>query len=253
MFMMAMNELKERTERMKIEVWTDIMCPYCYIGKIHYEKALQQFPHADEVELEWKAFQLNPNLPDKGNGVPVKEYLVQQAGYPEENIQQMFNNLKKMADDLGVPYNLPQSVAANTRDAHRLIKLAAEKGLDSRVVGKLGKAYFEEAKDYSDWELLVSIGMEAGLEEEEIRRMLHSDDYLYEIKQDMQEAANLGFDTVPTFLMDRRQAIVGSEPVDLFVKVLHKAYDAWKNRTEKEKELEISKGKSCNADGTCEI
>lgn len=238
---------------MKIEVWTDIMCPYCYIGKIHYERALQQFPHADEVELEWKAFQLNPNLPDKGNGYPVREYLVNSAGYPEEGIDSMFANLKKLADDLGVPFNLPQSVAANTSDAHRLIKLAAEKGLDSQVVGKLGKAYFEDAKDYSDWELLVSIGIEAGLEEEEIRRMLNSEDYLYEIKQDMQEAANLGFDTVPTFLMDRRQAIVGSEPVDLFVKVLHKAYDAWKNRTEKEKELVISKGKSCNADGTCEI
>ncbi|MEN6588509.1 MAG: DsbA family oxidoreductase [Proteiniphilum sp.] len=238
---------------MKIEVWTDIMCPYCYIGKIHYEKALQQFDHADEVELEWKAFQLNPNLPDKGQGYPVKEYLVNSVGYPEEGIESMFSNIRKLADHAGVPFNLPNSVAANTRDAHRLIKLAATKGLDSVVVGKLGKAYFEEAKDYSDWELLVSIGKEAGLEEEEVRRMLESDDFTYEITQDMQEAANLGFDTVPTFLMDRRQAIIGSEPVDMFVKVLNKAYDDWKNRTEKEKELEITIGKSCSADGTCEI
>lgn len=241
------------SKKMKIEVWTDIMCPYCYIGKIHYEKALQQFDHADEVELEWKAFQLNPNLPDKGQGYPVKEYLVNSVGYPEEGIESMFSNIRKLADHAGVPFNLPNSVAANTRDAHRLIKLAATKGLDSVVVGKLGKAYFEEAKDYSDWELLVSIGKEAGLEEEEVRRMLESDDFTYEITQDMQEAANLGFDTVPTFLMDRRQAIIGSEPVDMFVKVLNKAYDDWKNRTEKEKELEITIGKSCSADGTCEI
>ncbi|KUK78336.1 MAG: Dithiol-disulfide isomerase [Proteiniphilum acetatigenes] len=241
------------SKKMKIEVWTDIMCPYCYIGKIHYEKALQQFDHADEVELEWKAFQLNPNLPGKGQGYPVKEYLVNSVGYPEEGIESMFSNIRKLADHAGVPFNLPNSVAANTRDAHRLIKLAATKGLDSVVVGKLGKAYFEEAKDYSDWELLVSIGKEAGLEEEEVRRMLESDDFTYEITQDMQEAANLGFDTVPTFLMDRRQAIIGSEPVDLFVKVLNKAYDDWKNRTEKEKELEITTGKSCSADGTCEI
>jgi protein disulfide-isomerase len=241
--------------KMKIEVWTDIMCPYCYIGKIHYEKALQQFAHADEVELEWKAFQLNPKLPDKGQGYLVKEYMVNIVGYPEEAIDSMFANIRKLADNVGVPFNLPNSVAANTRDAHRLIKLAATKGLDSMVVGKLGKAYFEEAKDYSDWELLVTIGRESGLEEEEIRRMLESDDFTYEITQDMQEAANLGFDTVPTFLMDRRQAIMGSEPVDLFVKVLNKAYDDWKNRTEteKEKELEITLGKSCSADGTCEI
>jgi len=253
LFTTIMEPLVKKSEKMKIEVWTDIMCPYCYIGKIHYEQALQQFEHADEVELEWRAFQLNPDLPDKGNGYPVREYLVNSAGYSEESIDSMFANLKKLADDAGVPFNLPHSIAANTRDAHRLIKLAAKKGLDSAVVGKLGKAYFEEAKDYSDWDLLVSIGTEVGLEEEEIRRMLESDDYLYEIKQDMQEAANLGFDTVPTFLMDERQAIIGSEPVDLFVKVLNKTYNNLKSRTEKEKVLEVSMGKSCNADGTCEI
>jgi len=240
-------------KKMKVEVWTDIMCPYCYIGKIHYEKALKQFAHADEVELEWKAFQLNPNLPDRGRGYPAKEYMVNIVGYPEEAIEKMFANIRKLADNVGVPFNLPNSIVANTRDAHRLIKLAATKGLDSVVVGKLGKAYFEEAKDYSDWELLVSIGCESGLDENEIRRMLESDDFKYEITQDIQEAANLGFDTVPTFLIDRRQAIIGSEPVDLFVKVLNKAYDDWKNRTEKEKELEITLGKSCSADGTCEI
>jgi len=240
---------------MKIEVWTDIMCPYCYIGKIHYEKALRQFDHADEVTLEWKAYQLNPSLPDKGKGIPVKQYLTDMAGYSEENVDNMFAGIRRLADGAGIPFALPNAIAANTRDAHRLIKLAAEKKLDSVVLGKLSKAYFEEAKDYSDWELLVSIGKEAGLEEEEIRRMLDSNDYLYEIKQDMQEAANLGFDTVPTFLMDRRQAIIGSEPVDLFVKVLNKAYSDWKNRTEKEAASvpEVTKGKSCNADGMCEI
>ncbi len=242
---------------MKIEVWTDIMCPYCYIGKIHYEKALQQFKHADEIELEWKAFQLNPDLPDKGNGYPVKEYLTQTAGYPEENVNKMFDGIKVLADNVGVSFNLPNAIAANTRDAHRLIKLAAETGKDSFVLQKLSKAYFEEAKDYSDLELLVSIGKEAGLDETAMREMFNSDKYLYEIKQDIQEAGNLSIDTVPTFLMDRRQAIVGSEPVELFLEVMNKAYVGWKKRVEEEKEaepqLEISKGISCSADGFCEI
>jgi protein disulfide-isomerase len=242
-------------KKMKIEVWTDIMCPYCYIGKIHYEKALQQFEHADEVELEWKAFQLNPDLPDKGNGYPVKEYLTRTAGYPEESVNQMFEGIKHLAESAGVIFNLPNALAANTRDAHRLIKLAATKEKDSFVLQKLSKAYFEEAKDYSDLELLVAIGKEAGLDETSIRSMFDSDDYLYEIKQDMQEAANLGFDTVPTFLIDERQAIVGSEPVDLFLEVLNKAYNEWENRTrtEEKSELEVTKGMSCSADGMCEI
>ena len=238
---------------MKVEVWTDIMCPYCYIGKIHYEKALQQFEHADEVELEIKAFQLNPELPGFGNGYPVTEYLTQTSGLKEDKMNQMFAGVKQLADDAGVEFNLHNAIAANTSDAHRLIKLAATKGADSEVLRHISKAYFEEAKDYSDRELLVSIGMEAGLEEMTIRTMLESDDYLYEIKQDIQEMGNLGFDTVPTFLMDRRQAIIGSEPEELFLEVLRKAYNHWKNRTEKEKELTVTKGKSCTADGVCEI
>ena len=238
---------------MKVEVWTDIMCPYCYIGKIHYEKALQQFEHADEVELEIKAFQLNPELPGFGNGYPVTEYLTQTAGLKEDKMNQMFAGVKQLADDAGVGFNLHNAIAANTSDAHRLIKLAATKGVDSEVLRRISKAYFEEAKDYSDRELLISIGVDAGLEEITIRKMLESDDYLYEIKQDIQEMGNLGFDTVPTFLMDRRQVIIGSEPVELFLSVLRKAYSHWKNRTEKEKELTVTKGKSCTADGVCEI
>ena len=242
-----------KQDKMKIEVWTDIMCPYCYLGKINYEKALRQFDHADEIELQWKAFQLNPDLPDKGNGYPVKEYLVNSAGYPEEGIKSMFKNLKKLADEAGVEFNLQNAVAANTHDAHRLIKLASKRGLDSAVLMKLSKAYFEEAKDYSSWDLLISIGKEVGLDEDEIVAMLNSDEYSYEIKQDIQEAGNLGFDTVPTFLMDKRQAIVGSEPVELFLEVLNKAYDGWKSRSTVEAKPEIIKGKSCSADGICEI
>ncbi|MEA4918026.1 DsbA family oxidoreductase [Proteiniphilum sp.] len=240
---------------MKIEVWTDIMCPYCHIGKTHYEKALRQFNHADEVQLEWKAYQLNADLPDQGRGIPVRQYLTEIAGFPEENMNRMFEGIKRLADDAGIPFALNDAIAANTRDAHRLIKLAAKKNLDSLVLSKLSKAYFEEGKDYSDWKLLMNIGVECGLDEEEIQHMLESDDYQYEIKQDMQEAANLGFDTVPTFLIDRRQAIIGSEPVDLFLKVLNKAYNDWKTRTDNMtfSGPEVTKGKSCNADGICEI
>ena len=125
--------------------------------------------------------------------------------------------------------------------------------MDTFVLGKLSKAYFEEGKDYSNRDLLVSIGKEAGFEEEEIITMLNSDEYKYEIKQDMQEAGNLGFDTVPTFLMDRRQAIVGSEPVQLFLDVLNKAYKAWKERNKEVSKPEVLKGKSCSIDGTCDI
>lgn len=239
--------------KMKIEVWTDIMCPYCYIGKIHYEQALQQFAHADEVELVIKAFQLNPNLPDKGNGYSVVDYLLKTAGLPENNLKQMFAYIEQLAKKAGVKFNLPNAFAANTLDAHRLVKLAANKNLDSNVLTLISKAYFEEAQDYSDIELLVKIGLKAGLDEAEMRQMFAGNDFKAEVKQDIEEAHQLGIDTVPTFLFERKQAIIGSEPVQVFLDTLNKVYEDWKMTNTTLSGMKVKKGKSCNADGTCEI
>lgn len=231
---------------MKVEVWTDIMCPYCYIGKIHYEQALQQFAHASEVELVIKAFRLNPNLPDKGNGYSVVDYLLKTAGLSENNLKQMFAYIEQLAENAGVKFNLPNAIAANTLDAHRLVKLAAKKNLDSKVLSLISKAYFEDAQDYSDINLLTEIGIKAGLDEAEIDQMFAGDDFKAEVERDIQEAHQLGIDTVPTFLFERKQAIIGAEPVQVFL-------DALKTTNITLGDMEVRKGKSCNADGTCEI
>ena len=239
---------------MKIEVWSDIMCPYCYIGKLHYEKALQQFEYKDQIELEWKAFLLNPDLPGKGKGIPVMDYLHNTVGVSEENIKKMNEQIAELAKENGVKSNLENAVAANSLDAHRLIKLAATKGLDSKVMSLLSKAYFEEAKDYSDHKILTEIGTTAGLDKKEIEKLLSSDDYAYEVKQDIQEANNLEFDTVPTFLFNRKHALVGSQPVGAFLKTLQKAFFKWQRQDLKENgNVDVTEGKSCSVDGTCDI
>ena len=239
---------------MKIEVWTDIMCPYCYIGKLHYEKALEQFEFKDQIELEWKAFLLNPDLPNKGKGMPVMDYLHNTVGVSEEDTKKMNEQIAQLAKENGIESNLENAVAANTLDAHRLIKLAATKGVDSKVMQLLSKAYFEEAKDYSDHAILIEIGISAGLDKKEIEKLLASDDYAYEVKQDIQEANNLGFDTVPTFLFNRKHALVGSQPVGAFIKTLQKAYLKWKKQDLKQdEEVDVTEGKSCSIDGTCDI
>ncbi len=239
---------------MKIEVWTDIMCPYCYIGKLHYEKALEQFEFKDQIELEWKAFLLNPDLPNKGKGMPVMDYLHNTVGVSEEDTKKMNEQIAQLAKENGIESNLENAVAANTLDAHRLIKLAATKGVDSKVMQLLSKAYFEEAKDYSDHAILIEIGISAGLDKKEIEKLLASDDYAYEVKQDIQEANNLGFDTVPTFLFNRKHALVGSQPVGAFIKTLQKAYLKWKKQDLKQTEaVDVTQGKSCSIDGTCDI
>ena len=238
---------------MKVEVWTDIMCPYCHIGKIHYEKALKQFAHADEVELVIKAFQLNPDLPGSGNGIPVTEYLTRMTGSSESSIRKMFSNMEQLAKNAGIKSRLPEAVAANTLDAHRLIKLAAEKGEASEVMHKLTQAYFEDAQDYSDIGFLVKTGILCGLNETEIREMLHGERFKKEVRNDVGEANALGIDTVPTFLFDRRQAIIGIEPVEVFLEVLNKTYEIWKNKAETSRQMDVKRGKSCNAHGVCKL
>ena len=242
------------SEKMKIEVWSDIMCPYCYLGKLNYEKALEKFPHKDQVELEWKAFQLNPVMPGKGEGTPVVEYLEKNAGFSEESTKQMLEQIGKLAKDCGVTSNLENSIAANTLDAHRLVKLASTKGLDSEVMLLLSKAYFEEAKDYSDHSVLKEIAASVGLDEKEVEDLLNSDLYAYEVVQDTQEAGNLGFDTVPTFLFNRKYALIGSQPESAFLKKLQKSFDKWqKDISNLDVNIETIKGKACSADGTCEV
>ena len=240
--------------KMKIEVWSDIMCPYCYIGKLHYEKALQQFEYKDQIELEWKAFLLNPDLPGKGKGIPVMDYLHNTVGVSEENIKKMNEQIAELAKENGVKSNLENAATENPHDAHRHIKLAATKGLDSKVMSLLSKAYFEEAKDYSDHKILTEIGTTAGLDNKEIEKLLSSDDYAYEVKQDIQEANNLEFDTVPTFLFNRKHALVGSQPVGAFLKTLQKAFFKWQRQDLKENgNVDVTEGKSCSVDGTCDI
>ncbi len=241
--------------KMKIEVWSDIMCPYCYIGKLNYEKALEQFQYKDQVEIEWKAFQLNPDLPGKGKGIPVMDYLHNTAGLPEENVKKMNDQIATLAKECGVTSNLENAIAANSLDAHRLVKLAATKRLDSEVMFLLSKAYFEEAKDYSDPKVLKEIGVSAGLDKNEVENLLSNDDYAYEVKQDIQEAGNLGFDTVPTFLFNRKHALVGSQPSGAFLKTLQTAFFKWQKQDlpQMEESLDVTKGRSCAADGTCEI
>jgi predicted DsbA family dithiol-disulfide isomerase len=239
--------------QMKVEVWTDIMCPYCYIGKIHYEKAMQQFAHADEVELVIKSFQLNPDLPGNGGGYPVVDYLVKRAGFPESSIKQMFAGIEQLALNAGVKFNLTNAVAANTLDAHRLVKFAAKKELASDLLMLISKAYFEDALDYSDRSLLKQIGMEAGLDPDGIDQLFAGDDLVAEVKEDIREAQLLGIDTVPTFLFDRKQAIIGSEPVEVFLDTLNQAYADWKKADPSPDSLRVRRGKSCNADGVCEI
>ena len=235
---------------MKVEVWSDIMCPFCYIGKHHLEAALKQFDNAAAIELVWKSFQLDPTIPKGEKPGTVYQYLAASKGLGEDQAKEMTNNVANMALQAGLELDFDHAVVANSFDAHRLIHLAQAHQLGNAVKEKLFQAHFNEGKDIADPVVLTQIGEEAGLRRAEIDAMLHSDQYAQAVEQDIQEARQIGVRGVPFFVFDRKYAISGAQPVAAFNQMLDKSFAEWQIAHPMVK-LDVSEGPSCGTDGVC--
>ena len=203
---------------MKIEVWSDIMCPFCYIGKRHLELALQQFPEM-EVELVWKSFQLDPTITPQP-GKDVYSYLAERKGMSLEESKQMHQHVVDRAAEVGLVYNYDNAIIANSFDAHRLLHLAKRNGKGNELKEKLLAAYFTEGKDFGDKQVLTQLGLEVGLKEEDIHTVLFTDMYAREFQADIQEAQEIGVRGVPFFVFDRKYAVSGAQPIEAFVETI---------------------------------
>jgi len=207
---------------MKIEIWSDIMCPFCYIGKRHLEKALESFSGREEVEIEWKSYQLDPTIPMTfEEPVGVYAYLADRKGWSMEQSEQMHEHVVEMAASVGLEYNFDRAVVANSLYAHRVIQLAKEKGLGAQIEEIFFSAYFTEGRDLAFVEELVSLGERAGLEAEDVRAAIASEEMAYRVSQDIQEGVNLGVRGVPFFVFDRKFGISGAEPIQVFIDTLN--------------------------------
>ena len=203
---------------MKIEVWSDIMCPFCYIGKRHLELALQQFPEM-EVELVWKSFQLDPTITPQP-GKDVYSYLAERKGMSLEDSKQMHKNVVDRAAEVGLVYNYDKAIIANSFDAHRLLHLAKRNGKGDQLKEKLLVAYFTEGKDFGDKQVLTQLGVEVGLNEPDILTVLYTDMYAREVQSDIQEAQEIGVRGVPFFVFDRKYAVSGAQAIEAFVETI---------------------------------
>jgi protein disulfide-isomerase len=203
---------------MKIEVWSDIMCPFCYIGKRHLELALKQFPEM-EVELVWKSFQLDPTITPQP-GKDVYSYLAERKGMSLEESKQMHQHVVDRAAEVGLVYNYDKAIIANSFDAHRLLHLAKRNGKGNELKEKLLAAYFTEGKDFGDKQVLTQLGLEVGLKEEDIHTVLFTDMYAREFQADIQEAQEIGVRGVPFFVFDRKYAVSGAQPIEAFVETI---------------------------------
>ena len=218
---------------MKIEVWSDVVCPWCWIGKRHLEAALDEFEHADAVEVVWRAFELDPSAtsdPAGAEGAQRPSYaqrLAAKYGTDVAGGQQMVDAMTARGAEVGLDMRFDRAVGANTADAHQLLHLAEQRGgpvLQDAVKERFMRAYFTEGQAVGDHEVLVRLAGEAGLDVGAAREVLASGSLLGAVRAEEAEAAALGATGVPFFVVDRRYGVAGAQPVDALLGVLDRAW-----------------------------
>ncbi|OMH27582.1 disulfide bond formation protein DsbA [Tersicoccus phoenicis] len=208
---------------MNIDIWSDIACPWCYIGKRRFESALARFEHRDAVTVSWHSFQLDPALPAHYEGTEL-EYLSERKGMPADRVAQMFAQVTEVAAGEGLAYDFDALVVANSLSGHQLLHLAAEHGVAADVKESLLSAHFERGLDIGDRQVLVGIGTGAGLDAEEITTALDSGRFRDAVSADIRRAQSLGITGVPFFVLDGKYGISGAQPVELFDQALRTAW-----------------------------
>ena len=207
---------------MQVEIWSDIMCPFCYIGKRKFEAALEKFPKKNEVEIIWKSYQLDPNIKEQP-GKDIYSYLAEAKGQSLEWSKKMHENVVNMAKSVGLEYNFDKAVIANSFDAHRVIQLAKKHGLGDAIEERLFKAYFTEGKNFADHETLAAIGEEVGLDRKEIISLLNSNDLADNVHSEIEEGMRLGLRGVPFFVFNRKIGVSGAQDSEIFLQALEEA------------------------------
>ena len=230
---------------MKVEIWSDIVCPFCYIGKRKFETALADFAGKDKVEIEWKSFQLDPEMDNK-EGLNVHEYLGKRKGGTAADGKRMNDSMTAAAAEVGLQYDFDNGIINNTINAHRLLHWAKEKGLQNELKERIFKAYYTEGIDTADIAELVRLAKETGLDPVQARKVLEENLYVKEVLQDQQEAAELGVQGVPFYVFNRKYAVSGAQPSEVFTQVLNKVL------LEEQPALIIERSKgSCDINGNC--
>ena len=211
---------------MRVEIWSDVVCPWCYIGKRKFEDALAQFEGRDDVEVVWRPYQLDPTAPP-GTATPVVEAYARKFGGPEM-AERIIANVTGAAADVGLEFHMERAQRANTLAAHRLLRLAeTEYGVATQheLKERLLRAYFVEGRNVGDHDTLADIAEAAGLQRERAQRMLDSDEGIAETRAEIAHANEIDVTAVPTFVFDGRWAIPGAQEPDMFLRALRRLVD----------------------------
>lgn len=207
----------------KVEVWSDVACPWCYIGKRRLQNAIAEFD--TPVEVQWRSFQLDETLP-KGEAMPQAQMFMEKRGFTAEKVVEVNERMSSVAAELGLDYDLDSYMVANTKDAHRLSHFATSRGVGDQMHERLFQAQMMEGKILDDTDVLVGLGEDVGLAADDIRAMLASDEFTADVDQDIADARQVGVQGVPFFVFDRKYAVSGAQPQELFMQALTTARDA---------------------------
>ena len=241
--------MKTTENKMKVEIWSDIMCPFCYIGKRKFETALSQFSHASDVEIVWKSFLLSPDMktaPEKN----IHQFLAEHKDISIEQARNLNNQVALSARQNGLVYNLDKTIPANSFNAHRLSHLAKQHGLQDKAEEILFKAYFTDGKNIDDISTLIQLGVEIGIDENEVKTALENNSYADEVRQDVYQARQIGVRGVPFFLFNNKLAVTGAQDSSVFLNTLEKALSEWKKENP-QRIIETVEGQFCDTDGEC--
>jgi predicted DsbA family dithiol-disulfide isomerase len=211
-------------DKMEVEIWSDVVCPFCYIGKRKFEKALSDFKYKDNILVRWRSYQLDPDA-DTHSGETAYAYLARVKGQSLDWSVQMHRNVTEMAASVGLDYHFEKSVMSNSYKAHKLIQFARMNGLDAEVEEQLFKAYFTNGQNIGSNETLVELAVKAGLNPSKANEAITTEKYAADVQRDIQVGAKYGLTGVPFFVFDGKYSVSGAQDPSVFLKALEKAYE----------------------------
>ena len=228
---------------MKVEIWSDVACPFCWIGKRHFEKAVSKLDLKD-VEVEWKSFELDPYA-KKDYEDDIYTLLANKYGQTREWALNSAEHMGQKGEEIGLEFNFDKTISTNTFDAHRLIHLAKSHGRQIEAEEALFKAYFKEGRHIGEKETLLEIGLELGIDKDEVEKTLDSEAYAEDVREDEQLSQQFRISGVPFFVINRKHGISGAQPVEHFVNMLNNA----KSDEQGSLDVQNAEGDSCGVDG----
>ena len=232
-------------KKLRVDVWSDIACPWCYVGKRRFEGALAAFAHAAQVELVWRAFELDPAAPpERDEKVSYAARLADKYGSSLQEAEGMISRMTDTAREDGLDFHFEKIRPGNTFDAHRVLHLAHERGLQDAVKERLLAAYLSAGEPIGAPETIVRAAVDAGLDAREVEAVLSSQQHADAVRADEREAREKGIQGVPVFVFGGRYALSGAQPSEVILRVLEKAWSEEPDQPEA-----VVEGAVCGPDG----